>query len=123
MINLKDKVEIALKDDPNTRDSDITLMIYIWKRWHAVEDSVLLTRLYFLPREDNIKRIRAKFCSEGKEWAYPTIWEIAKRRGILENIWRKVLGYPSRESTLNPTREPSYTTRENPFKQKEKLFD
>ena len=100
-MTLKQQVEQTLKTQPDTRNSDITLMIAIWKKYYGVGEYVELKKLYDLPREDNIKRIRAKFCEEKKEWAYPTSLEVARKRGIKENEWRLFLGYPLKEQTIH----------------------
>ena len=124
---LKEQVEKVLIESPETRNSDITLTIEIWKRFYpdrisksypkdesrnigvGMVDCVDLRDLYDLPREDNIKRIRAKFCERGFKWAFPTDWKIAKGRGIQEDRWREALGYPLLEQVKYPTRQPSYT--------------
>jgi hypothetical protein len=93
---LKRMVESVLQDTPAARDSDITLTIEIWKRFYPQRvygGTVRLTDLYDLPREDNVKRVRAKFQNEDKLYL-PTTWEIAKARGIEEDVWRTALGYP-----------------------------
>lgn len=67
-------VENILRNVPESRNSDITLMIEIWKRYYpqrikkgaSGEEGVWLRDLYDLPREDGVKRIRASFNHEGK---------------------------------------------------------
>ena len=74
---LKKQVEYCLKYFPDTRNSDVTLMIKIWKMYYphkvlvskkldslggTIEQfGINLDSLYDLPREDHIKRYRAKF--------------------------------------------------------------
>lgn len=94
-MNLKNKVYETLKDEPGTRDSDIYLTHRIWQRYHGVGKSIELSEMYELPREDNVKRIRAKFQNESRIFP-PTKWEVAERRGYLENEWRDLLGYNRR---------------------------
>lgn len=105
---LKDKIEYILREYPKTRNSDIRLTIELWKRFHRsslVQNKngsifVPLENLFELPREDNIKRVRAK--TQNVDLKYlPTNWEIAKKRGIQENVWRKAMGYPPKFSTAN----------------------
>lgn len=108
MINLKEQVRVVLRSDPETRNSDITLTIRIWQRFYGVNDLINVYNLYDLPREDNVKRIRAKFCEQRKDWAYPTSLKIAKRRGIKEEEWRQALGYPPTDETIYSTRKESY---------------
>ena len=89
---LKQKVETILREQPETRNSDIALTIAIWKRYYGVEDSITLNRLYDLPREDNVKRIRAVFQNDNNHFL-PTSEEVRKKRGIEESKWREYLGY------------------------------
>lgn len=114
-MTLKQQIENILRDDPRTRNSDIALTIEVWKRYYREKigfldrpavPAIALESLYDLPREDNVKRIRAKFNAEGKYW--PTDLAVAKGRGILEDKWREAMGYPKVEETKHPTRE-SYT--------------
>lgn len=95
---LKKTVEEVLECESRTRNSDITLMIEIWKRYCSEHmnyiDGVAYVRLedlYNLPREDNIKRIRAALNARGLYW--PTDWKVAKARGINEDRWRAFLGF------------------------------
>lgn len=110
---LKDQVADVLKTDPDSRNSDITLTIQIWKQFYPkllTKDptGILyapLKNLYELPREDNIKRIRAKFQEEAlkrietgkllgdEEYYLPSDPKIAEKRGILAAIWQKAMGY------------------------------
>ena len=101
---LQEKVEDILKTIPETRNSDIELMIEIWKKYHKsrlvafqpVDNSgtcysVPLGNIKFLPREDHIKRIRARFNQEGKY--LPTTLEVAEKRKMNILEWRAALGY------------------------------
>lgn len=87
---LKSQVEHILKTYPETRNSDITLTIKLWKVFYPSKivnkDFIRIVDLFDLPREDNIKRIRAKFNSQNKY--LPTSLEVALQRGILEERWR-----------------------------------
>lgn len=107
-MTLQDKILNCLKSYPETRDSDITLMIKIWEDYHSDmlarsggELYVKLDRLYDLPREDNIKRYRAKIQNEEHKYL-PTTWEIAKARKINEEIWRRELGYAPKVKESEP---------------------
>jgi hypothetical protein len=91
--NLKKEVKHVLQNWPETRNSDIALTIKVWQLFYGVHEAVDLSKLYELPREDNVKRIRAKFCEQGFQWAYPTEWKIARARKIKEDEWRMKLGY------------------------------
>ncbi len=111
------QVENVLKFHPHTRNSDIALTIEVWKAGygHLITMAgvngdagfVALKALYELPREDNIKRIRAKFNAQGLYW--PTDLKIARARGIQEDKWRVFIGYPEVAATQAPTRAESYT--------------
>lgn len=100
MNQLKYEVETILREQELTRNSDIALTIAIWKRFYPTRirvssegnEGILLRDLYVLPREDNVKRIRAKFNAEHKY--LPMEWKVAKQRGIKELEWREYLGYP-----------------------------
>jgi uncharacterized cupin superfamily protein len=127
---LKDQIIDVLKKNPDCRNSDITLTIEIWKNHYSKMidgDTVKLKNLYELPREDNIKRIRAKLCEEalerinsgkiiGDEQYYlPTEAKIAKQRQINSALWEKALGYfktpvPQSEQLPRPVGSISFTT-------------
>ena len=70
---LKNMVEQILRENPKyqgieARNSDIALLIIIWQRWYGVSDlpngTIHVRRLLDLPREDNVKRVRAKIQNE-----------------------------------------------------------
>lgn len=99
---LYEKVLEILKDNPESRNSDIRLTMDVWIRYHDSrlfehdeKRAVYLKDLYDLPREDHVKRIRAKIQNDEKKYP-PTQWEIAKRRGFLEDEWRVLMGYASK---------------------------
>lgn len=116
-------VEHILRNVPDARNSDITLMIAIWQHYYpsmiltgtSGAKAVLLKHLYELPREDAIKRERAALNAEGKY--FPTDWEVAKGRGIKEDEWRVALGYPRKDQTKEPTKADSYMDQERSFGQ------
>lgn len=97
--NLKDKVLQGLEKCPETRDSDIKLLNWIWLNYYADciskneqgEYVVRLIDLYRLPREDAVKRWRAKFNEQGKY--LPTDKEVLRKRRLNEENWRSSLGY------------------------------
>lgn len=102
---LKGKVEATLKKYPRTRDSDIELTINVWRDFYGEKilknskgvEYISLRSLFDLPREDNIKRVRAYF--QNTEGLFlPTSLEVAKKRGINERAWRIFMGY----ATGNP---------------------
>lgn len=112
--NLKQAVGDMLKENPATRNSDITLMIEIWrkhfpqriKRGSTGEEGVWLKDLYDLPREDNVKRVRA-YWQNDKKLYLPTEESVAKVRGINMDEWRVAMGYPTKSTA--GTEKPSWT--------------
>lgn len=98
---LKNMVEQVLADNPKyngveARNSDVALMILVWQRWYGVSDKpdgiVHVRRLFDLPREDNVKRVRAKIQNEEHKYL-PTNPDVLIKRGILEEYWSDALGY------------------------------
>jgi hypothetical protein len=85
---------------PATRDSDVTLMIEVWKKFYSEylvirekdgEAFIKLKHLYIVPREDTIKRMRAKLNEEGK---YLTSDEkVAKQRRLNMDEWHKAMAF------------------------------
>lgn len=51
-----------------------------------------MRRLLDLPREDNVKRVRAKIQNEEHKYL-PTNPDVLIKRGILEEYWQDALGY------------------------------
>lgn len=106
-LNLKKQVEEILKTDPDSRNSDITLMLELWRRFYPQRirridgvEMIALGSLYDIAREDGIKRIRAQFNEGGKY--LPTSPEVLKQRRIEENKAREFLGYsPIKELQAN----------------------
>lgn len=106
---LKAMVESVLQDIPETRNSDIMLTIEIWKRFYPEKMRDLGTRmavcvsdLYYLPREDNVKRARAFFQNDKSKYL-PTDPKIAKARGINTDEWLTAMGYPTRSTSGTTT--------------------
>ena len=104
--NLKKEVEYCLEKYPQARNSDIYLTLAIWTVYYKdrlVYDEnnkpmVRLEDLYDLPREDNVKRVRATIQNDDKKYP-PTSLAVAKKRKWKEQEWRDALGYvdnPSR---------------------------
>jgi hypothetical protein len=125
--NLKSQVESTLIECPGTRNSDIELTIKIWERfhnarlgWDGAKRWIYIEQLFELPREDNVKRIRAKFNSEGLYW--PTDPKVAQARGILQDDWMRVLGYTGQEWTTTQTIEPRTGDGETPINPSETLI-
>lgn len=87
-------------NDVESRNSDITLTIAVWKRFYSsrIKKSqesgklgVYLEDLFHLPSQDHIKRIRAHFQNDKMKYL-PTSLEVVKQRKINEEVWRKTMG-------------------------------
>jgi hypothetical protein len=103
---LKTQILFMLEHFPETRDCDIELTRSIWKEYYKHllnwdEEKCLflvqLNRLDLLPREDNVKRIRAKIQNEEHRYL-PRTPEVRKKRGITEDEWREYLNYPPKRN-------------------------
>ncbi len=101
-MKLKDKILYCLEKDEQSRNSDIRLTQSIWFNFHRdklFENEkgklcINIQDLFDLPREDNIKRIRAKIQNDQHNPQFlPTSIEVRRQRGILEQTWRAYLGY------------------------------
>ncbi len=104
---LVQQVEFILSTIPESRNSDITLTTEIWKRYHQgsmikteVGEAVLLRDLFDLPREDNVKRVRAKIQNEERRYL-PTDEKIFQERAKLSKEWRAFLGYKIGKNPLD----------------------
>jgi len=102
MINLQIKVEHCLAKYPDTRNSDILLTRAVWWEYHNSSifehngrKAVHLDDLMDLPREDHIKRLRAKLNEAGKY--LPTDEKVIKQRRLLEKVWHQEMS-PSNPS-------------------------
>jgi len=117
-----------LAERSETRDSDITLMIYIWCKHYpqAVDDRerIYIGDLYELPREDNIKRVRA-YWQNTKKMYLPTKWAVAKARKINEDEWRVAMGYPINQtaSVSKPSWTPPSEIKQPTFKVISRNYD
>lgn len=117
--DLKDQIKEQLQQKPECRNSDITLLIAVWETYYGVGKSILTRDLYELPREDNIKRIRAKMQELalkriednkiiGDEHFYlPTSQIIANKRHIDSEVWKKVLGYFNKPMNMQTEKLPN----------------
>ena len=86
---MRDKVAYCLKNAPATRNSDKSLTIAVWIKFypHLLNDkkSVELVKLFELPSQDAISRVRRKIQEQG---LYPPSLEVALKRGWEEQKWR-----------------------------------
>ena len=91
---LKSIVRDALRDDEQSRNSDIRLFNYILVNRFShflLKDSngdyvIKLKSLYDVPSQDNIKRARAVIQNGDHEYL-PTTDEIRRKRQISESDW------------------------------------
>jgi len=97
---LEKQIRHILSTDEKSRNSDIRLTQVLWWNHYRAYMKMIdgkvyvnVAHLYDLPREDNIKRIRAKIQNDLKEYL-PTDAKVAKKRGWEEDKWREYLGYP-----------------------------
>lgn len=96
---LKEKVEIILKNVSRSREDDQYLTLCIWVKYYPEflfknelgEYCVKLSDTLKIPKQDNVKRIRAKFNSQGLY--LPTNPNVIKKRKILDKQWKQDLGY------------------------------
>lgn len=94
MWQLTQQILVILEKIPDTRNDDVLLTTEIWKEFYGdmiydlKTDSpfIFLSELWKLPREDHIKRIRAKIQNVDKRFL-PTSWEVAKKRQINQWVW------------------------------------
>ena len=114
---LRDMVEDRLKNEEETRNSDIKLTIAIWRKFYpnyvldtsqGDKSGIFLDALFILPREDNIKRIRAKIQNEENKYL-PTDPNVRRKRKISEDAWYDYLGYARRDPNQSelPIEKPS----------------
>lgn len=98
---LEKQIRYVLENDEQSRNSDIRLTQMVWWRYHnrsmrTIDGKVYveIKELFTLPREDHIKRIRAKIQNDMKEFL-PTDPKVAEKRGWEIEDWRRYLGYPA----------------------------
>lgn len=101
---LKGQVEYILQNKAETRNSDVALTVAIWRRFfpsfiyeNEGHDYVRLSELAELPREDNVKRVRAHFQNDLGLYL-PTDESVREARGINEEKWRETLGYKNTQT-------------------------
>lgn len=91
---LKDMVRSALRDDEQSRNSDIRLFNYLLvnRFGHFLfkdadgDYCIKLRALYEVPSQDNVKRARAVIQNGDHEYL-PTTDAIRRKRQISENDW------------------------------------
>lgn len=122
---LHEQVLDILEQYPDTRNSDITLMIELWRKYYPQriqDDRFKLTDLYDLPREDNIKRVRAKIQNDLHRFL-PTSEEVAIKRGWAVDEWRSYLGYTPSYNFEKHDRNEIKPKEDKPKQEPTKLFD
>lgn len=98
---LETQVLAVLAKDEASRNSDIRLTKVLWYTYHRSHFKEIDGKWYVgvdslnvLPREDNIKRVRAKIQNE-KHLFLPTDPAVAEKRNWNMDAWREYLGYPT----------------------------
>lgn len=95
---LKQQVLRILDEFPQSRNSDQWLTIKLWcvfypsriVRLENEEPMIRLKDIMDLPREDNVKRVRAIIQNVENKFL-PTSLAIVKQRKINEELWREYL--------------------------------
>ena len=97
--NLRKIVEAELAQTEKARNDDRFLTLAIWWRHypeyfivHECKHYIRADAVLSLPREDNIKRLRAKIQNEEGKYL-PTNADVRKKRGISEEVWLKYCTY------------------------------
>lgn len=99
-MKLKEKVEFILSTVPESRNSDITLTIELWKHYHKStlrispdgEYMIFVRSLWDLHREDHVKRYRAQIQNVELRYLQTDI-SILVERAKLSADWQRRLGY------------------------------
>ncbi len=102
-MDLKEQVEEVLKNNEETRNSDIALTIEVWKLFHSKyikkgqggDLGIYLEDLYKLPSQDGIKRYRADF--NAHRMYLPTDPAVFQKRRLNERAWKEDLGYDQKD--------------------------
>lgn len=100
--NLKFEVEQILDMFPETRNNDqhLTMKLWVQKFPKAIEilpdgtQAVRLVDIMLLPREDNVKRVRAIIQNEEHRYL-PTLQSVRKKRQIAESVWLEFIKNPN----------------------------
>lgn len=99
ILKLRKIIETELSRNEKSRNDDRYLTLSIWWRYYPEHFIVYECKHYIkadavlsLPREDNIKRLRAKIQNEEHKYL-PTSAEVRKKRGISEEVWLKYCTY------------------------------
>ena len=94
-MKLIDKVEYCLKNFPETANSDVQLTLRIIHQFHNEhlqrfnDKWWTTTEIQKKIREDNVKRLRAKFNKRGLY--LPTNPEVIRQRNKLRKIWHNAM--------------------------------
>lgn len=96
--NLKAKVLHVLETFPQSRDCDQWLTLKIWSLYYPKSifrgeggvQMVKLRDIMELPREDNVKRVRAIIQNVENKFL-PTSLEVVRQRRINEELWKEYI--------------------------------
>lgn len=89
---LKNQIEAVLTCEPETRNSDILLLIRVWQKYYGVYDVIMVNDIFKLPQENSISRLRRQIQNDEKR-LLPTDEKIALERGWKADEWKRILGY------------------------------
>lgn len=100
MRDLKPRILYCLEKYPDSRNSDVKLTNAIWVEYYSHKMfrnelnqwCVVISNLYEMPRQDDVRRLRAKIQNEEGKFL-PTSPEVIKQRKINEEKYRSMLGY------------------------------
>lgn len=95
---IKGQVEWVLANKSDSRNSDVTLMVELWKRFYpkyikqgsSGEYGVWLRDLHELPLEDTIGRMRRVFQNDLLKYL-PTSREVAEQRKLNMEMWHSFM--------------------------------
>lgn len=103
MSSIKSQVMSCLNGCMKCREDDVHLTMHIWVKHYGSKvhndeghPYVYLSDIGKLPREDRVKRIRAKIQNEEHQYL-PGNPEVRRKRNIGESEWRQYLGYNQAE--------------------------
>lgn len=87
----KELVEEVLNSDPRARNSDLWLILMVWKKKQHIDVYIPYNQVKDLMSPETIRRVRQKI--QNTEGKYPpTDPKVAVRRHIREEIIRKMFG-------------------------------
>ena len=86
--SLQNKIEFVLERFAYTRNNDINLTIKVWELFYPNLIKKLPESLHYLPRESDVKRLRAIIQNKRGEYP-PTSLNVAYKRKQSVKQWRE----------------------------------